>query len=308
MSKLDKVKFSIIVPTYNEEDDIPKTLNALSDLKFDNYEVIVVDDKSEDNTVDKVSEFVNKFSNFKLLQNKKNKGVSFSRNRGIKEAEGNVLVILNADVILPPNFLNKLEPYYEEGYEWVGVSSKVMNADSIYSRYTGAKADYIHDIKGDYWVWSEGFSCTKEAALSVGMFPEDMPACSGEDKDFGYDLEENFKGIRAKEIEAPHIAPSSFKGFWGQNKSRGGGRTNYYYYLDGKNKFNLFLSTFLSSCWRVLKMFLFVPFFNAWMSSGYSKKDRSDFLNFIWASYIKQIAMLTGMWSAFLKILKNNEN
>jgi glycosyltransferase involved in cell wall biosynthesis len=68
-------KFSIIVPTHNEEKDIKRTLDALAGLEYPDFEVIIVDDGSNDCTLEVVQDFVDKFG-FNLIHFNECRGVS----------------------------------------------------------------------------------------------------------------------------------------------------------------------------------------------------------------------------------------
>lgn len=298
------LKFSIIVPTYNEEKDIFRTLNALEGLQWPDFEVLIVDDGSKDKTAQIVETFSKRLSNFRFLPQPVNRGVSAVRNIGIHEARGEVVVILNADVLLPGDFLNRIAPYYAQGKKWVAVVSRVINLEKVYPRLVEAGGHYTYEVQNKHWVWTEGFSCTKEAAIGVGLFPEAMPGCSGEDADFGLNLEKKYPGVRAMEVIVPHIAPDNLREFWGQQRGRGQGRTNYYYYMKHLGKAGLFFNSVLSSGWRTLKMICLIPIFlRAWQYSKYSSHGRRDFIPFVWASYVTELAMLFGMWRAFGRIL-----
>lgn len=298
------LKFSVIVPTYNEEKDIFRTLNALEGLQWPEFEVLIVDDGSKDKTAEIVKKFSERLPNFRFLPQAVNRGVSAVRNIGIHEATGGVVVILNADVLLPRDFLQRIAPYYDQGKKWVAVVAKVINLEKVYPRLVEAGSHYVYEVRNKHWVWTEGFSCTKDAAMGVGLFPEAMPGCSGEDADFGLELEKKYPGVRAMEVVVPHIAPDSLVEFWGQQRGRGQGRTNYYYYMRRLNKANLFVNSLLSTGWRTFKMIILLPMVvRAWQYSKYSEKGRKDFLPFIWASYVTELAMLAGMWRAFKRIL-----
>jgi len=301
------IRFSIIVPAYNEEADLPKTLTALEVLKYHDYEVLVIDDGSDDNTIAVAQTFVNRDPNhFQIFRQSQNQGVASARNRGIREARGNVLVILNADVLLPTDYLSKLSPFYEQGNQWVAVRSQVLNLTSPYSRFTAAEEYSYYFVEKKFWVWTEGFSCTKEAAVSVGLFPEVMPGCSGEDVDFGLLLEKKLPGTRTTEIVAPHVAPDTFSGYWGQQKGRGKGRSNYYYYMNHYRLRRLFISSVLATIKRLVKVFLGQEVLTAWRLSRFSPRRRKDFLPFIWVGIVREFAMIAGIWSAYRRIGKTD--
>lgn len=95
--------FSIIIPTLNEEKYLPKLLENLSKQTFRNFEVFVVDGKSDDSTCNEAKKFVKKLSVTILVHNVRN--VSAQRNFGAKHAKGRYLVFLDADVGVGENFL-----------------------------------------------------------------------------------------------------------------------------------------------------------------------------------------------------------
>ena len=120
------LKFSIIIPTYNEEKVIERTLQLLIGLDYPNKEIIVVDD-SKDSTPDIVRKFEKK--GVVLIRPKVRGGRCEARNIGIRESKGDVVIILNADVFLPQDFLIKVKKYYDSGYDSVGVKPVVANTE-----------------------------------------------------------------------------------------------------------------------------------------------------------------------------------
>ena len=103
--------FSIIVPTYNSEKNISECLSSVLVQNFSirEYEIIVVDDCSIDNTLEVCRKFQKKYSHIKILNNKKNKGVSFMRNVAINNASGIYAIFLDSDDSLIKNSLNKIK-------------------------------------------------------------------------------------------------------------------------------------------------------------------------------------------------------
>jgi len=91
------VKFSIVIPTYNEEKDIGATLDSLLGLRYSDKEIVVVDD-STDTTPQIVSAYAGR--GVKLIRPEVRKGRCEARNIGVRASSGDVVVILNADVLL----------------------------------------------------------------------------------------------------------------------------------------------------------------------------------------------------------------
>ena len=96
-------KFSIIVPAYNMEKYIKRTLDSIKKQSFKDYEVIVIDDGSTDKTVE-----VAKKAKVKVIEHK-HAGLSVVRNAAIKEAKGDYIVMLDSDDWWDKDLLKKLD-------------------------------------------------------------------------------------------------------------------------------------------------------------------------------------------------------
>ncbi len=96
-----RLPVSIIIPAYNEEKYLPALLDSIKSQTVQPQEVIVVDAYSEDRTAAIVAQY-----GFTLLRLRK-KGPSRQRNYGAKMASSDLLLFLDADVILPPTFLEE---------------------------------------------------------------------------------------------------------------------------------------------------------------------------------------------------------
>ena len=95
---VDKPKVSVIVPAYNVSKYIPEALASLEKQTFSDFEVLVVDDGSTDDTVAVVQKFCQRDTRFNLLQ-KPNGGLSSARNYGIRHARGEYIALLDGDDI-----------------------------------------------------------------------------------------------------------------------------------------------------------------------------------------------------------------
>src|SRR3989344_6288685 len=131
---MNSPKISVIIPTYNEENVIVECLESLNKQTYNNYEVIVVDDGSTDDTVKVVSHITNHQSLITLLK-QKHKGPGSARNLGAKHAKGEVLVFVDSDMTFATDFLEKLVKPILEGKS-KGTFSKeelVANPENIWS-------------------------------------------------------------------------------------------------------------------------------------------------------------------------------
>jgi glycosyltransferase involved in cell wall biosynthesis len=100
--------FSIIIPTLNEEVNLPILLESISKQTETDFEVIVSDSGSKDSTKEKADEYAKKINNFRLVEHQ-SKNVSQARNYGATQATGNFLVFFDADVEIEPNFFKEIK-------------------------------------------------------------------------------------------------------------------------------------------------------------------------------------------------------
>ncbi len=102
-------KISVIVPTYNEEKYIEATLESVRNQDYNgDFEIIVVDGDSKDNTV----EVARKYADRIIISRKRGTGVQ--RDLGAKHAKGEFLAFIDADTILPKNYLSKINKIFKE--------------------------------------------------------------------------------------------------------------------------------------------------------------------------------------------------
>ena len=88
---------TILIPAFNEEKTILNCLQGIVNVSYKNYEVIVVNDCSKDNSLKIVEEYQKQHKNLKILNNEKNLNVAESRNKGVREAKGEWIAFLDAD-------------------------------------------------------------------------------------------------------------------------------------------------------------------------------------------------------------------
>tara|TARA_B100000579_G_C22826704_1_gene853552 strand:- start:379 stop:1218 length:840 start_codon:yes stop_codon:yes gene_type:complete len=97
-------KVSAYIPAFNAEKTIEECINSLITQSIPFNEVIIVNDNSNDNTLD----IVKKYSSVKIINNKLNMGLSYSRNEAIKHSTNDIIAGLDADVVLDKYWLEKI--------------------------------------------------------------------------------------------------------------------------------------------------------------------------------------------------------
>ncbi len=105
---------SIITPCYNSADFVKLTINSVLAQSYTNWELIVIDDKSTDDTCKIVETYTEKYPNIKLIKLEKNGGVANARNVGLAEAKGKYIAFLDSDDIWLQEKLTKQVTYMEE--------------------------------------------------------------------------------------------------------------------------------------------------------------------------------------------------
>jgi glycosyltransferase involved in cell wall biosynthesis len=111
-------ELSIIIPTLNEEQYLPKLLNSIINQHLpEKLQVIIVDGQSTDNTVIQAERFEGKISDLLIVKTKR--GISYQRNRGADKARYKYLLFLDADMILPPNFFRRLLPKVKDDEQFI---------------------------------------------------------------------------------------------------------------------------------------------------------------------------------------------
>jgi glycosyltransferase involved in cell wall biosynthesis len=108
------MKFSVIIPLYNKAPYIEKALRSVLDQSFMDYEIIVVDDGSKDDSADIAEKVLSGAEVQHQLIRQENAGVSMARNNGVAFSHGDYLCFLDADDWWAPTFLEEMSQLIEE--------------------------------------------------------------------------------------------------------------------------------------------------------------------------------------------------
>ncbi|HHX8484685.1 TPA: glycosyltransferase family 2 protein [Vibrio diabolicus] len=105
---------SIIMPSYNSEGTILESIQSVLSQTYKNWELIIVDDRSTDNTWQVIQTYADKYDNIRVYQNKENLGAGASRNFAIKKAKGRFIAFLDSDDLWMENKLEEQIPFMLE--------------------------------------------------------------------------------------------------------------------------------------------------------------------------------------------------
>lgn len=169
------MKISVVIPTYNEEKGLEKFLRQFSKqtLPRNEFEIIIVDGNSTDRT----RQIAEKYADVVFIQ--KSKGVGGARNDGVKIAKAEVVATTDADVILPPFWLEKIYEHFEKDKKLIflfGANYPTTTTKVI--RFFGGLKQIINQIFAKFHITylAEGpnMSFRRDAFLKVGGY-SDLP-------------------------------------------------------------------------------------------------------------------------------------
>lgn len=109
-------KISIVMPSFNAEKYIKDSINSVIFQTEERWELIIVDDKSTDNTVNIINEILNEDKRINLVINDTRKGAAYSRNRAIELAKGKYIAFLDSDDLWAKDKLTKQLSYMEDNH------------------------------------------------------------------------------------------------------------------------------------------------------------------------------------------------
>jgi len=133
-------KVSVIIPSYNGKEHLKRLLPSIANQTFNDYEVIIIDDSSPDESVlEYVRTFIKDYRNMRLIENGENLGFVKTCNKGIRLANGEYICLLNQDTEVKSNFVER--------------NVEILDADGS----IGALSCVIVDQDGDNWFTGGSF-------------------------------------------------------------------------------------------------------------------------------------------------------
>jgi len=110
MINMNKPLVSVVMPTYNSGELIHQAIKSILNQTYTNFEFIIINDASTDNTLNIIKEYEKKDNRIKIINNKKNLDVEISRNKGLDIAKGKYIATMDSDDIsLPQRFEKQVE-------------------------------------------------------------------------------------------------------------------------------------------------------------------------------------------------------
>ena len=126
--KTDKV--SIIIPTHNRRELLTACLKSISNLSYDNHNIIIVDDASEDETSNYI---ISSFPHINLIRNTERKGAAYCKNQGLLKSDGQFVWFLDSDsVVLNRNCLNNMINFLQQDHNIGCIGGQLVREEGRY--------------------------------------------------------------------------------------------------------------------------------------------------------------------------------
>jgi len=179
---------SVVIPTYNSENFIIKTLETVFSQTYNNYEVIISDDGSIDNTAGVVKSFFSKYpSRNKTLLINKHEGPGAARNKGIENASGDWVSFLDSDDLWNHNKLESVVGYILKNDDIDLVCHSLVAIDGSKetlmdpSKYFNNKIDPFLSIYRENCLYTSALTIKKSILYQAGLFDNILPSAQDYD-------------------------------------------------------------------------------------------------------------------------------
>ena len=211
---MNNCKISVIVPLYNVEKYAKRCIESVLTQTFNDYELILVDDGSNDNTGKICDQYAAKDSRIKVIH-KKNGGVSSARNEGLDAAQGEWITFLDADDWIEPNFFQIINNDSIDSIDWIFAQWRTVwdngLPSEIYDHKTELELKNWNDIK-NIWdkmanvdicrcPWGKFF---RRSIIEENKLRFDNTLKYGEDTVFNYQFLTKINGLSLNSLENAH--------------------------------------------------------------------------------------------------------
>jgi glycosyltransferase involved in cell wall biosynthesis len=192
--------FSVIIPLFNKDKYIENALLSILNQSFSDFEIIIVNDGSTDNSIAKVTPYLSE--KIRLIEHEKNKGLSAARNTGIKNSKADYITFLDADDLWLPTFLvaiNYLIQNFSEAHIFATniievYPKKLMASDNISKHIEENSKSIVNFFKANLkqGIYNACSVCYHKSVFDVvGFYNESIDF--SEDLDFNIRVNLKFK-------------------------------------------------------------------------------------------------------------------
>ena len=208
-------RFSVVIPLYNKENFIANTLQSVLNQTFLDFELLLINDCSTDNSLEVAKKIED--PRIKLVQHLVNKGLSASRNTGIKIAQSKYIAFLDADDLWKPHFLEKIDflisnypdaALYATKYEVLAKGNKIITHDFKIKDFknNGIVANYFESNLNQSIYYPSCLCVRKDVFEDVGYYNEAINF--SEDIDFNIRAHAKYKMAYCDEALVTYLLDS----------------------------------------------------------------------------------------------------
>ncbi|MCB2080982.1 MAG: glycosyltransferase family 2 protein [Novosphingobium sp.] len=171
---------TVIVCCYNAAQTIEATLDSLNVQSFADYEILAIDDGSQDTTVRLLHDRASQHTHLRVLENTGNLGTAATRQRGLEEARAELVLFFDADDLALPNMLERLFETYRSDPDIMGVSCYAEYFDG--DQALGVQKVGAENREDFFWFYDNSklyfqsvvTLCSRQCALAAGGFRRDI--------------------------------------------------------------------------------------------------------------------------------------
>lgn len=192
-------KISIIIPTYNRAATIGKTIDTFIAQTYKDWEMIVVDDRSKDNTKEVIEEYNKRDARIRYMLNERKKGAQGARNTGILHAQADWLVLFDSDDYVYPNFLERMVPYCVDGIDVITCYARQVNVEdeSTETLIWGGEGNIeLGLLHSERYVNFDDCVFRKSKLIEIELLDEDCPAYQEYDTHIRLSRIANYKWVK----------------------------------------------------------------------------------------------------------------
>ncbi|MBD8490444.1 glycosyltransferase [Echinicola sp. CAU 1574] len=196
------IKISVIIPAYNREKFIGRAIESVLDQSIQDFELIVVDDQSSDDTLGEIVRHIDE--RIKVIQTSKNGGNAVARNEGVRNSSGDLIFFLDSDDFYDKNYLKEMIDFIhvhgEHDFFWCGINLVDESARKFGERFWTPNDTLPSNTFFDLLqIGTNNGICFKRKVFdSIGYFDESIRAAV--DRDFLLRVSKSFSGVGLKKF------------------------------------------------------------------------------------------------------------
>lgn len=175
------MKISVVIPSFNRGYIIRRTLGSILNQTFQEWECLVVDDFSSDDTEAVINQYHSQDKRIKFLRNNRKKGAQGARNTGILASSGEWVVLFDSDNVMHPDFLQKCADAIDANNidvvtTWSNVIDSNTNTIIRYFKWVNNGIIYKGILSAQCYVDNSSTLIRKSKLEEIGLLSEDCPA------------------------------------------------------------------------------------------------------------------------------------